>query len=643
MFTRHAMVFRYLGLAAALAAGTISALAFGTEALPTPGEVPDVEAVVTTEQAPTPAPAAAWALGDAERSGPAMANPVGPTPAKPRDIQPAGLNQPSEPTPSLRIVPTPARESVEQEAAASVSREGGLTELQPSPADAAIEPVPDPIEQTAPTIEAASFNGVTPGVTTREQVQEAWGAPKEMAKQDGMLVHLYAIEPFDRIEVGYFQDKVASVVVRFQRSFPAQTVADRLELGHIVPVLVSNELGEVLGQAYPERGVLFAFDPDTDPNQPAMQVAQIILEPISAESFVLRAETHLTTRYDASKRDLEYAIELEPENAKALWLLSRVQLSLGDFEAALASSASAVRLDATDVRYRVTRAQVLGQVGNLKAAIAEATIAAEAAGNRPHVQARALCLLGDLHASGAQPNYRKALKYHTDAIRVAAALATDKHPAVRLSAKEVLIDAHLGAGHDIAWGNWDDKAAAVPKWLARAQAVVEDVIQNEGADEEHRFRLATRALAACVGMRGEMDPEPWTQKALQTGERLVKSVAGQPERAARLRWELGMALYDALQVHQMRGEHDLALQFGEQAIDYLEHANAEPQAATTGYLLGRLYFRLGAIHAIRDGNHRDAVEWFDKAMPVLDEPLPPSAADDLGRHGETFVSMGVSY
>ena len=104
-----------------------------------------------------------------------------------------------------------------------------------------------------------------------------------------------------------------------------------------------------------------------------------------------------------------------------------------------------------------------------------------------------------------------------------------------------------------------------------------------------------------------------------------------------------MALYDALQVHQMRGEHETALQFGEQAIGYLEPAGDEPASTTTSYLLGRLYFRLGAIHAIRDGNHDAAVVWFDKAMPELAKPAPPGAVEELGRHGETFVSMGVSY
>jgi tetratricopeptide (TPR) repeat protein len=104
-----------------------------------------------------------------------------------------------------------------------------------------------------------------------------------------------------------------------------------------------------------------------------------------------------------------------------------------------------------------------------------------------------------------------------------------------------------------------------------------------------------------------------------------------------------MAMYDAVQICQNRSNHALARQFGETAVAYLEQGYEHKQSPTTTYLLGRLYFRLGAIHAIRDEDHAGAVVWFEKAVPLLDKPIPPEALPDLGRYGETFVSMGVSY
>jgi len=101
-------------------------------------------------------------------------------------------------------------------------------------------------------------------------------------------------------------------------------------------------------------------------------------------------------------------------------------------------------------------------------------------------------------------------------------------------------------------------------------------------------------------------------------------------------------LYDALQVCQLRGEHDTAMKYGETASEYLEQSRQKESPAGK-YLLGRLYFRMGAVCALRDHNHQAAVRWFEKAIPLLEKPLPAEALADLGRHGETFVSMGVSY
>jgi tetratricopeptide (TPR) repeat protein len=182
----------------------------------------------------------------------------------------------------------------------------------------------------------------------------------------------------------------------------------------------------------------------------------------------------------------------------------------------------------------------------------------------------------------------------------------------------------------------------VPQWLSRAAAAAEDLITKENAGEDLRLRVAVRALAACVGMRGELDPTPWAKQVLEQGETRLQAT---PDaiRQAQLQWDLGMALYDALQAYQIRGEHENALKYGEQAIAYLEKVDPQRRTAASDYLLGRLYFRIGAVHALRGQKHKEAVVWFDKAAPLLDRPLPVDARGEIGHHGETFVSMGVSF
>jgi len=522
----------------------------------------------------------------------------------------------------------------------SVASETSNRETQTD--DAELQPVPEEVATGPIPVQAASFKGVTPGETTMDEVETHWGAPKEITKQGDMIVQLFTVEPFDCVEVSYVDELVSSVVIRFHRAFPARTVAKQLELTRITPVLISSELGEVLGQAYPERGVLFAFEPSEEPDRPSMQVSQIILEPIQAESFVLRAETRLNQNNELCRHDLHQALELDPNNPRAHWLLSQTLATAGRFDEALEASAAAIEHEPSNPRYLISRAKLLGQAGRLGQGIEAARRAVALADDQPHLKARALCMVGDLLASGGEPDYAAALKAHIEAIRVGDAAAAAEQTPIRVTAKEVLIDAHLGAAHDIAWGEWKDKETSVPKWLARAARVAEDLIENEDAPSEHRFRVATRALAACVGAQGKIEPGQWTRQALTTGEQLIQN-AEEPSHKAQLQWDLGMALYDALQVYQMRLDHDTALRYGEEAIKYLEQGNAEQRLSTASYLIGRLYFRLGAIHAIRDTNHRVAITWFEKALPHLNKPIPPEAFANLGRHGETFVSMGVSY
>jgi tetratricopeptide (TPR) repeat protein len=508
-----------------------------------------------------------------------------------------------------------------------------------------LEPVPNPDEAGPAVLETASFKGVTPGVTSLEEVEKLWGAPKEIFKQNDLMTQLYSIEPFDRVEVSYqkdHQDKVSSIIIRFEKPFPADKIAQQLDMASVKPALVSNEMAEILGQVYPERGVLLAFEPSPEKSKPSMKVTHIILEPLNAEPFILRAETEMDNSYDLCLHDLEQALNLQGDNARANWLLSRV-LSAGDqLRKAEAASAKSVRLEPDNPRYRITRAQILGQVGRLPEGIKEAQKAVEISNDRPHIQARALCLLGDFAASGPKPDYRKAINYHTRAIQAADAVSGDPHPAVRLAAKEVLVDAHLGALHDIAWGDWKDKDVAVSKWLERAASFADDLVRNEGGSEENLFRVYTRALTACVGLRGKIDPKPWIQEALTHGDALIDS-ASDPVRKAQYQWDLGLALYDAVQIYQLRLDHAAALKYAQSAAEYLEKGHERKQTLTTAYVLGRLYFRMGAIHAIRDKNHEEAIVWFDKAAPLLMKPLPPESDGDLGREGETFVSMGVSF
>jgi tetratricopeptide (TPR) repeat protein len=315
-----------------------------------------------------------------------------------------------------------------------------------------------------------------------------------------------------------------------------------------------------------------------------------------------------------------------------------------DLTRALAAADESIRLDPDEPRHRLTRAQILGPLGRFAEASQEAERAVASSERRPHVKARALCLLGDIAASGPQPDYKRAVNYHTEAIKLADTIANDPHPDIRLPAKEVLVDAHLGAAQDIAWGSWNQKEASVSKWLQRAAAAADDLMVTEKGSSEYRFRVAARGLTAYVGLQGKLDPTELADEASRVGQELI-GAATTSSAKQQAQWDLGMALYDAVQLYQMRKEHESALRFGQQAASFLEQGIGRRQNhPTDSYFLGRLYFRLGAIHAVgQQKNHRSAITWFDKASPLLEKAITKVDPAERGRLGETLVSMGVSY
>lgn len=562
-----------------------------------------------------------------------------PTPADQTPI-PAALQ--AEATKPAVVEPAaPKTSESSQDPTLQIVQEKPALEIKDEPAQK-LEPTPDSAVDGVVNIQTASFKGITPGETKLAVLQESWGSPKQMATQDGQDVYLYSVDPFESIEVTVAGELVTSIIIRLQQPVPAKPLAEQLQLAEIRPVLVSNELGHILGQSYPERGVLFSFEPAGEPGKATMSVVDVILEPVGAEAFVLRAETYLDTRLTDCAKDLETAIKLQPELARAHWLRARVAASLGDAETALASSGHAIRLEPANPQFLVTRSQILGQAGNFAEAKREVEAAIANAENRPHVKARALCLLGDLISSETEPDYGEALKSHMAAISEADPLVASPHPAIRLAAMEVLVDSHLGAAHDIAWGDWENKKVAVETWLGRASAFADGMIEAESAGPALRFRVATRALASCVGARGKIDPTSWAETAVKSGQAMIDAVEDDAQKNG-IAWDLGLALYDAVQVYQMRDEQDLALKTGQTAIGLLEQGKADHDTPTDAHLLARLYFRLGTIYAVSKSNHGNAVGWFDKALPLFQKAADSVAPHEVARLGETLVSMGVSY
>ena len=504
-----------------------------------------------------------------------------------------------------------------------------------------VSPVADPLH---PPVRTASFQGVVPGESTLDIVAEKWGPPRKTTIVNGQIVHLYSTETLNHIEMFFKDGIVSSIVVRLDEPFPEKQVREVLktELQQGRPVMIPNEFGDIIGQVFPEKGVIFLFTPQEEDGD--LFVKQIGIESVTSEPFVLRAEATLNDQPTEAKRDLNDAILINTEDAKAFWLLSQIELMEGNIDAAIIHCERAIRLDEKKPAFHLSLAKILTRMNRCEEAKAYLEEALGICDRVPHEKALALSMIGDLYRTSSNPDYEVAIDFHSEAIRLAATLVDHPNQTIRQSAKDVLVEAHLGAARDVAWGRWDKKEESITKWIERAREIAVDpeMVAARRYSREYPFNIAVCVLAAQVGLSETKDIEPFIRAVINTGEQLIRSTRD-PILQRKYLWETSLSLYDAVQIYQLRKKYTPALKYGEIAADYMEAGIQERRSDTDRYLLGRLYFRLGAIHAIGNKNHRAAIEWYDRARPVFESLQTKINSEELGRLGETFVSMGVSY
>lgn len=538
-------------------------------------------------------------------------------------VDPYADDPPGEDDPAPADEPSDAPPPLEPDAA---------TEVAP------LEDEPDGETPPAAHLEPTKLDGVQPGTTTQKELHETWGKPRRAARIAGGSREFYRVDELGEVRVTIVDNIVSSLAVHVEHPQPLDTIAGRLAVDDVEPVDVYDERSELLGIAYPERGVLLGYVPRSRPPR----VFQIIIEPIDAEFFLARARVRSATRHADCLADLEQAIALQPQSGRAYRLEADVMLWRGDLEAALKLTQKAIELAPAEHEYRLMLARVLAASGEYPQAIARVRDVIDEPSVADVVAARAHCQWGDYLARSAARDYAEAIKHHQRAVKLAEPLAGHELYAVRRAAKEVLLDAHLGVAYDIGWGRWQQKAAVATKWIERAGRWADDVQSHERGGPEVRMRVYAGALAALAGIPEPPEANKYIGGVQRLGKRMYDE-AVDPTYRAQLAWQVARALSYAVEIETARHQADGALAIGKTALALFdESAPVAEVLPTYNYERGRLCYRLGGVYAVEVGDHAQAVEWFERATPLLEKPVP-AAAVDAGAHGEAFVSMAVSY
>jgi tetratricopeptide (TPR) repeat protein len=551
----------------------------------------------------------------------------------------------AQPTPAAsRSAPTttPSLATTTSSPRTAVSFSGNTTRdevedaEEPTSESIAARPV-DPADEL--DVRVTAFKEVEPGTTTYKKLIEVWGEPTGETRRNNQAALTFKFAPFERVDVALVDDVVTTIVVNLVDPLPVREVVPQLQLTDVRAVPLPNESGELLGQAYPERGVTFGFDPDTK----APTVRQIIVDQVAAEPFVLRAKYDFGQAYESDLKDLNYALSLTPQDAEAHFLKAEILRKSGHLAAALQNASAAVGLQPNEVGYQICAARISADLGQFTTALTRMRKQSQREDLTNLERAQIECVLGDLLTKSSDRDYQAAAQRFVKSIELASPLLSDKRFVLRRDAKQVVIDAHLAMAICVASGNWQRKEEVSAKWLDRGQQLVEDFVKFDQGDPALGLIVHRRRLAANSALPRPIDPSADADAAIrQARELIARSPDGLYKQ--RIEWELGTALADAMQIEHRRGKQPEAIRYAETAVGLLEGvAGTRPLTARNEFQLGGFYFLVGSIHAIHNQNHKEAVAWFEKAEPRLSKEIPPALKSHQGRFGEWFVSMGVSH
>ena len=521
---------------------------------------------------------------------------------------------------------------------ANKSKQIASTPEEPTPTAPLSAPIAEAPDET-PTlaIDPASFRGAYPGKTTRADIDSEWGPGQVIPRDDGTECFFWEIEPFERVAVTFRDGIVTAIQIKLAKPVPSSELAKQLEIADLRTVAILDDDGSAIGQVFPERGVMFSLETGTT------SATAVLLESLDPDSFVLRAEGEMKSSAAFAVADLEYAIDIDPTHLRAHRLLLALMCDEGRWETALQLAQKAEELGPGDAWTGLKRAEVLLRLDRPD----DAQVAIDELIERPNVSSLLASQAGRLRArielDKATPDYEQTVDLFTEAIRKATPLAASRSENVRSVARQVLLDAHLGTAQAIAQGTWQQKNRVIPKWISRANGIVEKIDAKDPSRDRLELDLTCGVLAVAAGSANAIEAVPWVKRLLAVREQMNDSVTD-PWRRRQIDWQVGCGLNDALEAARKRGDAEDMLDNATLTVAYLERG-AEHRELTAAERrdLGDLMFQVGIMHSLRNSDHATAVTWFDKTIPLWNQNEQVVQDNELGRVGESFISMAISY
>ncbi|MCL2117098.1 MAG: hypothetical protein FWH27_01600 [Planctomycetaceae bacterium] len=536
------------------------------------------------------------------------------------------------------------------------SRAAGTQRQVPTPDDHSSDAHLHEINVSA--MKSAMFNGIQPGVTLKNEVIERMeGPPNLVTPVDAVTeVLIYDLGELGRMEITIQQSKVFSIVWLLPEPYPSEQIRKEgleSELRGIRAIHVPDSNGYILGMIFPEKGVIFSFVKSNEPGVPLPMVTQVIVEPLTSWPFELRGERYLTISNAKAKWDLTIAVQLDPNNHRARWLLAKAFLADDQLVEAQRECKFAIQLMADQPQYHVTLAEIIGTAGYTKEARQYLDSLMPYCSNSPQLKGHVEYLLGDFYRDDSSTqDLLAASKYYETAINTVKPLLESTNPTLRQQAKLILMKTYLSMAQSISLSNWGGKEESLPPWLDGAETFALNMVMDDNTTREYLLEVAVKT----IGVHANCPELGGLEKAIDKLQKVTDEIVSQTDDEStvrRIENQYASALYDIGQVYEERGDMQQATQYAKKAIQYFERNLSDNDDVASIYRLANLYYQLGTLEASGQASrppvkpdkkaHARAAGWFAKAIPLFQQIEASLDQYEQPVLGQMYVSIGVTY
>ena len=215
----------------------------------------------------------------------------------------------------------------------------------------------DPSGPVAP-IDPAIVSGVRPGESL-VQLTDQWGEGETVSTGPSQRVLAYSVESFKHVEVTVVDDAVRTISIHLDTPMLPETLIRQLKLVDARPVNVPDDSGELLGQAFPERGVLFSLTPDGQRGARGDR---------KSRRYAVRAPRKMIGKAARTRpgRSELCALPTTAKRPSTLRLRAKVYATVARYEEMLADVEAALAAEPDQPLYHLTHAEILGRQGNFE-------------------------------------------------------------------------------------------------------------------------------------------------------------------------------------------------------------------------------------------------------------------------------------